>query len=648
MARTRPIQTNFTVGELAPRLAGQVNLEKYKNAAQYIENAYVFKQGGVTRRSGTRFVKEVKDSTDKTRICRFEFNISQAYIIEFGNLYVRFYKDGGNIVSGGSSVEVATPYLESQLFQLQFAQSADVLYIAHQSHEPAKLTRTSDTAWTLTNVDHLSGPFLNTNSTAITMTPSATAIGAAGTLTASSSFFVTAHVGALFQLSGGYVKCTGFTSATIMATTVVQTLSATTATLVWDEGAWSNYRGFPGAVSFHDQALWYAGSTEQPTHIWRSKIGLFDDFDLGSSLANESINVEITEDNEIQWLVSSGRVLCVGTATAEGYVWSGSESSAITPSAVAYEHQSNYGSKRIQPLLVHNAALFVQRAGRKVREGVFPQPEGKPRYAPDLSILSEHITLGGIDSWDYAQELESIIWAIRSDGQLLGMTYERPQEVVSWHRQVTVDSTSDSSFESVAVIPHPDGDRDQVWVIVKRTINGAQKRYIEYFDETLNMDCALSYAGSAATAISGLAHLEGEVVDVTGDSIPQPQKTVSSAAIVIETAATAVDIGLHYDTQITLLRPEALLASGTIQGRKKSWGEVIIRVDESLGATINGTLRDFRKASDLLDNPVSTFTGDVIAKSLGWDRDGQIVIKQTQALPLTVLAVSGVLEVGDD
>jgi len=636
----------MTAGELSPKLAGQVNLDKYKNGAETVENYTIFKQGGATRAPGTRFVKEVKDSTAKTILVPFEFNITQAYILEFGNLYIRIYKDGGNIENSGAPVEVVTPYLTADLLELQFDQSADVLYITHQDYRQQKLTRSSHTSWTLTEVDNLNGPWLPTNTTAITMTPSVTS--GSGTLTASASFFDALHVGAIFQMHSGYVKIDAFTSDVLVDMTVVETLSATTATASWEEGAWSDYRGYPGAIAFHDQALWYAGSTEQPTNVWRSLVGSFDDFDLGTGLATEGINVEITEDNIIRWLSSQDRVLALGTATAEGFLHSGNDTSSIAPGVIEYSNQSSYGSGTIQPLKVHGAVLFVQRSGRKVREGTFPKAPGGERFAPDLSILSEHITSGGILDWAYAQELDSIVWMIRNDGQLLAMTYERPQDVVAWARRKTTDATSDCVFESVAVIPHPDGDRDQVWVTVKRTINGATKRYVEYMDENLQVDCALTYSGSATTSLTGLTHLEGEVVDVVSSDVPQAQKTVAAAAITIDTAGTDVDVGLHYDSELKLLRPEAVLGDGSLQGRKKSWGEITVRVFESLGLTINDTLIDFKTASDLMDTAIPVFTGDKKAKKLGWDEEGQITIKQTQPLAQTVLAVTGVLEVTGD
>ena len=149
MVKVWPIQTNFTAGQISPRLHGRVDINKYKNGVKTQKNAYSLPHGGVVRRGGTRYIADVKTSSKKVRLVRFEFSITQAYIIEFGDLYCRFYKDNGQITSGGSVVELATPYTEAQLFDLYFAQSADVLYVAHPTHYPRKITRTSDVSWSI-------------------------------------------------------------------------------------------------------------------------------------------------------------------------------------------------------------------------------------------------------------------------------------------------------------------------------------------------------------------------------------------------------------------------------------------------------------------------------------------------------------------
>jgi hypothetical protein len=284
MARVHPFQTNFTAGELTPKLAGQVDFKKYSNGVETLENMTVFPQGGVSRRNGSRFVCEVKDSTAITRLISFEFNITQAYVLEFGNNYIRFLKDNGQITetaktitaitkanpavvtstshgfsngdhvwiagvvgmtrlngrrfvvastatntfaltgedstsydaysSGGTAsktYEIATTYTSAELYDLQFTQSADVMYIVHPNHPPAKLSRTGHTSWTLNDVDFQVGPFLDTNTTATTLTTSATTVGTGRTLTASAitginsgTGFQTTDIGRLVKLGDGW------------------------------------------------------------------------------------------------------------------------------------------------------------------------------------------------------------------------------------------------------------------------------------------------------------------------------------------------------------------------------------------------------------------------------------------------------------
>ena len=163
MARVAAQLTNFTGGELSPRLDGRNDLTKYSSGCKTLENFIVYPHGAAARRPGTTFIAEVKNHNQKGRLIPFEFSTTQTYILEFGNQFIRIYKDQGQVQSGGSAVEVATPYLEAELFQIKFAQSADVMYITHPNHATRKLTRTSHTSWTLTEVDFTNGPFQDSN-----------------------------------------------------------------------------------------------------------------------------------------------------------------------------------------------------------------------------------------------------------------------------------------------------------------------------------------------------------------------------------------------------------------------------------------------------------------------------------------------------
>lgn len=180
------MQTNFTAGELSPRMFARVDVAKYQNGVETLENMIVQKHGPASRRGGTYFTAEVKDSAAYTRLIPFEFSVTQAYILEFGNEYIRFYKNYGRVETGpfseefssdfnkGGAYEIASPYLTADLSSLVITQSADVLYIAHPNYPPRKLSRLGDTNWTLTEIDFSDGPFNFLNATNTTLTLSGT------------------------------------------------------------------------------------------------------------------------------------------------------------------------------------------------------------------------------------------------------------------------------------------------------------------------------------------------------------------------------------------------------------------------------------------------------------------------------------------
>ena len=172
--RADTFQTNFTAGEFSPLLEGRVELAKYKDAVSKLENFYTFPHGPVDKRPGTRFISTVKTESAKTRLVPFIFSTIQAYVLEFGNNYIRFYKDEGQITSGGSAYEISTTYTTAQIPDLRFTQSADILYICHSAHAPKQLSRTGHTSWTLSAYDYGDGPYIEENTTATTLSPSGT------------------------------------------------------------------------------------------------------------------------------------------------------------------------------------------------------------------------------------------------------------------------------------------------------------------------------------------------------------------------------------------------------------------------------------------------------------------------------------------
>jgi len=677
MARVAVQLTNFTGGELSPRLDGRNDLQKYPTGCKTLENMIVYPHGSAARRSGTQFVAEVKDSTKKTRLIAFEFSTVQTYILEFGNQYIRFYKDNGQILSGGSAYEISSPYLEAELFDIKFAQSADVMYICHPNHPVKKLARTGHTNWTLIDDVISNGPFMDHNIETTTLNPSHKSVGQTTTVTASSTTginsnqgFLSTDVGRLIHIQDGHLKITSVTSTTVVVGTVIVDLGISSSTTTdFALGAFSDTTGYPSCVTFFEQRLVFAATLSQPQTIFFSKSGDYENFDdnYHGTVADDDAIIYTIASNQVNAIrfMTATRTLIIGTAGGEFAVTGGATSSgvAITPTNIVINKQSNHGAANVDGISVGNATLFLQRAKRKIRELAY-NFDVDGYVAPDLTILSEHITESGITQMAYQEEPNSIVWCVRTDGELLGLTYQREQQVIAWHRHIFggAFSSGNAVCESVEVLPTDDSEY-QIWVIVKRTINGVTKRYIEYlhnldFDETDDtsfnfLDSQLEYDGSPATTISGLDHLEGETVSVLADGATHPDKTVSSGSITLDRSASKVKVGLSYTSLLQTMRIDAGSQNGTSQSKTKRIYEITARLYESIGVEIGPDLNNmeripFRSSANAMDSGINVFTGDKEIEFRGnYETDGFIFVRQTQPLPLTILSLYPKLQTND-
>ena len=529
MARVAAQLTNFTSGELSPRLDGRTDLTKYPAGCKTLENMVIYPHGAAARRPGTQFISEVKTSSNKTRLIPFEFSTTQTYILEFGNQYMRVYKDKGRVeTSPGTAFEISTPYLTAELFDIKFAQSADVMYLTHPSHPTKKLSRTGHTAWTLDTVNFTNGPFLDSNISTTTLQPSGTS--GSVTITASTNTFVSTDVDRLIRIGDGIAKITNFGSATSVTATTSTNFANTNAVTDWSLGAFSSTTGHPSCVTFFEQRLVFAATLNNPQTIYFSKSGDYENMDanIGGTVADDDAIVYTIASNQVNAIrfLSPTRTLIIGTAGGEFAVYGGGDNDAITPTNIIIKKQSNYGGANVDAVPVANATLFLQRAKRKIRELAY-NFDVDGYVAPDLTILAEHITEGGITQMAYQEEPLSIIYAVREDGELVALTYQRDQQVVAWHRHVFGGAFGNNKAvcESVAVIP-TDLDEYEVYVIVKRTINGSTKRYVEVlntfnFTETDNtslnfLDSQLNYDGVSSTLNGNISNSATTVVVADG------------------------------------------------------------------------------------------------------------------------------------
>jgi hypothetical protein len=458
-------------------------------------------------------------------------------------------------------------------------------------------------------------------------------------------------VGRYVKAMGGYLKITAFASTTSVSAEILSTLSSapTTApyetlagTWTLEEAAWSVVAGYPAAVNFFEQRLWFAGSATKGQTIWGSATGDYENFAAGTA-ADDSVEYTIATNDlsPIRWL-SSARVLLIGASGREFRASGGT--GAISPTNIDIRVETSFGSPKRRPVQVGHTTIFVQRAGRKVRELEYSF-EADNYKGTDLTVIAPHISDGGIQELAYSPEPYSIVFAIRGGGTLLAMTYEKSQDVFGWGRWIT-----DGSFESIAILPPmPGSDEYQIFVIVNRTIGGATKRYLEKFNSSMHTDCgAYGTLGAPGTVVTGLAHLNGKTVKMKGDGALFPDSVVAAGQVTFPSNITTYDVGLSYvSTLVTHKAEMQTQGGGTVQGKPKRWNSLYVRVLETIGLLVNGTQVGTRDPADLLGVAPEPESTDYRADVLGIDSDAKITISQDLPFPATVLAIIGELAVGD-
>jgi len=302
----------------------------------------------------------------------------------------------------------------------------------------------------------------------------------------------------------------------------------------------------------------------------------------------------------------------------------------------------------VRPLRAGNSTILIQKGQEKVKEITFDL-DTDGLLGVDLTILADHIPRGGLTDMVWQQEPELILWFVHSDGRLIGLTYDRANAAIGWH---THSLGGDGVVESITAIPS--GAEDQVYVSVKRTINSTVVRHIEYIkpisfagviEDAFFVDSGLTYDGAATTTISGLNHLEGETVTILADGAAHADKTVSGGSITLDRSAEKVHVGYGYTSLLESLRLEGGADDGVSQGKIKRIHGVTVRFLESVGAEVgpDTTTLDripFRDSSMNMDEAVPIFSGDKeISFPSGYDNDSRIVVRQTQPLPMTVIAI---------
>ena len=421
-------------------------------------------------------------------------------------------------------------------------------------------------------------------------------------------------------------------------------------------GAWSDSTGWPAVVCFHKGRIGFARTETELQTLWLGVPGDFYDFtpvDTSNSqvTADHAITATLasTRANPIVWM-ESGPTLLVGTTGGEWQIKPASISEPLTPTNIEANEHTPFGSvSDMKPLRIGAATIFAQRGGKKIREMAYDF-QLDAFVAKDLSIMSEHGFKDRVKKLAWSKEPRTTAWFILETGELVGLTLERDHDVTAFHRH-----NVGGIVESVAVVPTTDGDYDDVYLIVRRTINGSSKRYIERidrpFDETLEnmffVECGLTYDSTPVTTITGLSHLEGATVDVVADGVYVGSRTVSSGSFTLTSAASVVHAGLPSSATIITLDPEGGSQAGTSQGKIKRIDKLDIRVNKSLPFKFKGNLH-----LDQMENPDFTqlYTGDWrVSLDQTYQESGSrgITITQTKPYPLTLIAIMPALNTNE-
>lgn len=661
-------QRSFAAGEIAPALHARTDQVRYATGLATCRNFLVLRAGGAANRAGTLFVDETVEDTSQERLVPFEFTSEQTYVLEFSDLQVRVLQDGGVVVEG-----IVTPYVAADLMALRLVQSGDIITITHPSYPPAELRRTDHTTWTHVEIDF--GPSIDP--------PTGLAIAGTGAPFTDSHWY---KVTAVKEDTGeeslaSDPEFSGFFTASPTAPNQVtwDAVAGASAYRVYrqpntgDPDADYYFIGeashetfsdtgiledptrippvardlfdaadeYPTAVGYYQQRLLLANTNTNPATCYASRIGDLHNYRLSTPIREDdpvTFSLAGKKVQQIQHILDVSRLVLFTSNEEKEILGDGSEAAVLTPAAVNPRKISAHGSGQVAPLEVGDTALFVQARGTIIRDLFAKNEDGTS--GTDLTIFSSHLFDGyTIVDWAYQEAPNSVVWVVRSDGVLLGLTYIREQAMVGWSRH----DADNGTYENVCVVP--EGNEDAVYVIVRREVGGITKRFVERFksrllaeqpgaagatnEEAWFVDAGLEYDGRDYGAGSITITLSGASFD-EGDSV-----TATASAAVFTAGDVGNEIVLHDNAD------EDNIVIGVITGYT-STTVVTVDLDRDAGAAFQATaITLWDRAVDVVaglshleDEAVSVFAdGNVVASPYNSAYDEIVVAGGEITLP---------------
>jgi hypothetical protein len=651
VARFISFQTNFSTGELDPRLRSRVDLEQYNNALEQATNVVIQPQGGLKRRPGLKHIFElpntgVESAGNGVRLIPFEFNVDDSYMLAFTHQRMHVIKNGALItaINGGANSFLTTTITSAMLNEISWTQSADTLIVVHPDLEPIRIVRgATDATWTASTITFDSIPqyafTLTVTNPAATLTPSA--VSGKITLTASTSVFSAGNVGQYVNgTQQGRARIVSFTSGTVVNAIVEYPFFNTTAIASgsWEletgyENVWSAGRGWPRTVTFHEGRMYFGGSKSRPATIWGSKVGIFFDFKPEENLDDDAVEATL-DTNQLNVITDmiSGRDFQIFTTGGEFFVPQ-SSTAPITPLDFVFKAVSRNGMKpgtRVQAF--ESGTVFVQRQGKALNEFLFSDAQ-LTYITQRISLLSGHLLKTpkrmALHKATDTDQGDLLFITNADDGTMACYSILRSQNVIA-----PSEFTTDGEFIDVGV------DVTDIYVVTKRVFDGTTRYFVELLDYNRFTDCA--FTGAVASTATGLPHI-GKSLNVITDGVPQSNETVDGSGEVTfdRASVTSFEVGLPFVVTAKTMPVELRLQSGSRVSFKKRIAQVNAIVYESQHLNINDQPVPFRNfGSELLDDPVPEFTGIKRLDAVrGYGREAQITVTQTLPLKMNLLGL---------
>jgi hypothetical protein len=720
MPTIKQVQTNFSSGEVDPLLRMRVDTGAYQNGAATLRNCSLLNTGGVSRRSGTRYLATLP--TD-SRLLPFEFSSSERYVFALSNARLDVFSTSGTLLT---TITSTVPWTGAQLRQISYTQAADVMILCHPSWAPRVVRRTGASSFTIsafafdTSLDgnKIYQPYYKFADDTVTISVSAIS-GTGRTITASSSVFTSAYVGTIVRWKDVEILITAYTNGTTLVGNIKGTLegsldinplrtehtsdvvevthalhgfatgqsvtisgangfgginfaningtfaitviddnrysyvagqtanvsedgggpsvkftSSTTSTRDWSEQTYSAVNGYPGAVAFHENRLWFGGSSAVPDGLWASKIGLFFNFDVGEGLDDESIQITIgSEDISNVKHIVSNRDLQIFTASGEFFV-PRSSTQTVTPTAIRIARQTPFGSSDVTPLPFDGATLFVQSSGKSVREFVY-NDSANGYASTDITLLSSHLINSPIDMavlFGSTVRGEQYALVVNNDGTMAEFNSARSENVAGWTTW-EFGTKAINLFRSVCALG------ELVFVAVQRNLTYTLELLSDA--EALTVDSAVSLTGSASTTWTLGAYYADKVVDVVSSNMYLGTFTANGSGVITLTdPVTKVIAGFTYPVEITTLPVHLQLPTGSLLGMPKRINRVLVGLNSTLSCVVSNNSLLLRQVTDDLSVAPALFTGIKEFFLLGYNREAKVTITQDEPLPLRVLGMN--------